>query len=83
MGNHMLNGSIQELKGIGEKTAKLFEKLHICSYTVKFLLLFWKYSDRVDSERYQSKDISYTLKFFYKRLFQPIEKLFTGKLFKR
>ena len=65
------------------KLVRVFARLHICSYTVKFLLLFWKYSDQVDKERYQSKDISYTLKFFYKRLFQPVEKLFTGKLFKR
>lgn len=47
MGNHMLNGSIQEIKGIGEKTAKLFEKLHI--YTVNDLLhLFPRDYDRME-----------------------------------
>ena len=47
MGNHILNASIQEIKGIGEKTAKLFEKLHI--YTVNDLLhLFPRDYDRME-----------------------------------
>ena len=47
MANQMLNGSILELKGIGEKTAKLFEKLHI--YKVDDLLrLFPRDYDRME-----------------------------------
>ncbi|MBE5853461.1 MAG: ATP-dependent DNA helicase RecG [Lachnospiraceae bacterium] len=47
MGKHIQNSSVQELKGIGEKTAKLLEKLHIS--TVDDLLhLFPRDYDRME-----------------------------------
>lgn len=35
---------------------------------------FWEYSDKVDTECFQADDMRGTLRFLWKRIFQPIER---------
>ncbi|MDR1401742.1 MAG: glycosyltransferase family 8 protein [Puniceicoccales bacterium] len=53
---------------------KLFHLCGICRYSTEMFLQYWEYSDCVDKKKFSSGNIFPALKFFYKCLFQPIER---------
>ncbi|MDR1433278.1 MAG: glycosyltransferase family 8 protein [Puniceicoccales bacterium] len=55
-------------------TVEFFHSLGICRYATTMLLNFWKAADAMGAEKFGSKNISPTLKFFCKSIFQPVEK---------
>ncbi|MDR2628414.1 MAG: glycosyltransferase family 8 protein [Puniceicoccales bacterium] len=55
-------------------TVKLFHFLGFCRYSTSMLLKFWHYADRLGDISPSNKNPLSTLKFFYKRLFQPTER---------
>ncbi|MDR2776508.1 MAG: glycosyltransferase family 8 protein [Puniceicoccales bacterium] len=58
-------------------TVKLFHYLGLCRYSTFMLLKFWHYADQLGDVSPSNKNPFPTLKFFYKRLFQPIGRFFS------
>ncbi|MDR0742689.1 MAG: glycosyltransferase family 8 protein [Puniceicoccales bacterium] len=58
-------------------TVKLFHCLGLCRYSTSMLLKFWHYADQLGDMNPGNKNPFPTLKFFYKRLFQPMGRFFS------
>ncbi|MDR2778692.1 MAG: glycosyltransferase family 8 protein [Puniceicoccales bacterium] len=58
---------------------KIFHRLGLCRYSTFMLLKFWQYADELGDVNPGNKNSLSTLKFFYKRLFQPIERFFKSR----
>ncbi|MDR1457313.1 MAG: glycosyltransferase family 8 protein [Puniceicoccales bacterium] len=58
-------------------TVKLFHCLGLCRYSTFMLLKFWYYADQLGDVDPSNKNPFPTLKFFYKRLFQPMGRFFS------
>ncbi|MDR1595786.1 MAG: glycosyltransferase family 8 protein [Puniceicoccales bacterium] len=61
-----------------ETNKKLTKFLHSCGlfkFSTKFLQIFWKYANEVGFTETDKNNCDATLNFFYKRLFQPIERI--------
>ncbi|MDR1233112.1 MAG: glycosyltransferase family 8 protein [Puniceicoccales bacterium] len=56
---------------------KLFHCLGLCRYSTFMLLKFWHYADQLGDVNPSNKNPLSTLKFFYKRLLQPMERFFS------
>ncbi|MDR1890706.1 MAG: glycosyltransferase family 8 protein [Puniceicoccales bacterium] len=63
-------------------TVKVFHCLGICRYSTFMLLKFWQYADQLGDVDLCSKNPFPTLKFFYKRLFQPLGRLLSKAMLK-
>ncbi|MDR1433277.1 MAG: glycosyltransferase family 8 protein [Puniceicoccales bacterium] len=60
---------------------RLIKLLHFCGMfrsSSKILLKFWEYADAAAFKGMQSSSVDVTLKFLYKRAFQPIERAISG-----
>lgn len=56
------------------KLISVLTKCHMFSYETNIFLKFWKYADRIDVGGYQHIRCNDTLRFLWKRIFQPIER---------
>ncbi|MDR1413846.1 MAG: glycosyltransferase family 8 protein [Puniceicoccales bacterium] len=63
-------------------TVKIFHKLGLCRYSTSMLLKFWHYADKFEDLNLSNKNPFPTLKFFYKRLLQPLERLLLKPILK-
>lgn len=55
------------------KLLTVLSKCHLFPYVTNIIMKFWKYSDKVDKKCFQTDDTRETLRFLWKRVFQPIE----------
>ncbi|MDR1401741.1 MAG: glycosyltransferase family 8 protein [Puniceicoccales bacterium] len=63
-------------------TVKIFHKLGLCRYSTFMLQKFWYYADKLGDVTLSNKNPLSALKFFYKRLLQPLERLAVGAISK-
>lgn len=55
------------------KLISVLSKCHMFPYVTNMFLKFWNYADRIDIGCYQHAGYKDTLRFLWKRIFQPIE----------
>lgn len=59
-----------------KKIVQWCHRIHLARFTFDFVLLYWQYADKISLTEYSSTDKIFSLKFVYKRLFQPVERFF-------